>query len=740
MKKTNERISDSSQTFPDNKPETSFRVESDLSSRSLWPLIGKSVVIIAGLALATGIALSLWGDRPAQAQNLGSPAFANPSEVRYRPAEKRLRAIMVLKSGKFSIPNIGTATLRQFRGWDPKDPRPEPDNNVAPGPTLRARIGDKVEISFLNKINDREFAYTFDTNSPGGKSSFGCDQSGTTYPGKDLFPNCFHGSSTANLHFHGTHTSPDGLGDNVLVQVLPQENQPDWTRTFDRLFNAGIIPQRWAAMPRDYKEKQLEMIKQQDADAAAAAAGNNLPAPQSLYEADMKAIHAGEWPQYLMGAFPNFFVIPDYNSGRYKAGQAPGTHWYHAHKHGSTSLHIRNGLAGAFIIESNREGGYDHVIRKFYGWGKSYGDHEKIFVFQEFDPTANLERSPKTPGGPVNPGKGSALVLVNGLMSPTITMQPGEVQLWRMINATEGNGAGVIKSTLFQTAGFTFKQTAADGVQFSPDNYANQPFLNANAPNGQVPGGLKLAGGNRADVLVQAPTTPGVYSFVSGATLFFVNVVDSTPVSYPNGAFPTTWAKLPKFLDDLRKPGPLDKPNPNSPVKFQWEPGRAGPGLLPKTPDGFPPHFMINDKQFEDTGPRIDQCMPLNGLQDWVLENYTNVIAHPFHIHINPFQVLEIQTPTAENQYTKYTPPNNYVWQDVIAIPPAVIVKDANGGAKSITPGRVIIRQTYVDFIGTYVLHCHILAHEDRGMMQLVRVLPATQYPARCQGHIPIHH
>ncbi|HEY6229670.1 MAG TPA: multicopper oxidase domain-containing protein [Pyrinomonadaceae bacterium] len=741
MKKANKRIIDGNQPIPLAHPPADLQIERALPATSRWQLIAKSAGIIAGLALATVIALWLWGDRPARAQNLGSPPFANPSEVHYRAAEKRLRAIMLLTSGKYSIPNIGSATLRQFRGWDPKDTAPNlGPNSVAPGPTLRARLGDKVEISFFNKIDDSEFAYTFDTNSPGGKSSFGCDQSGTTYPGRDLFPNCFHGSSTANIHFHGTHTSPDGLGDNVLVQVLPQPRQPDWSRSFDKLFNDGIIPQRWAAMPRDYKQKQLDMIKAHDAEAASAAAGNNLPAPQSLYEADMKMIHAGQWPQYLMGAFPNFFVIPDYDSGRYKAGQAPGTHWYHAHKHGSTSLHIRNGLAGAFIIESNREGGYDHVIRRFYKWGDNYGDHEKIFVFQEFDPTANLERSPKTPGGPVNPGKGSSLILVNGLMSPTITMQPGEVQLWRMINATEGNGAGVIKPTLFQTAGFTFKQTAADGVQFSPDNYANQPFLNAKAPNGQVPGGLKLAGGNRADLLVQAPTTPGVYSFSSGGTLFFVQVVAGDPVSYPNGPFPTTWARLPKFLDDLRKPGPRDVKDPDSPVKFQWEPGRAGPGLLPKTPDGFPPHFMINDKQFEDTGPRIDQCMPLNGLQDWVLENYTNVIAHPFHIHINPFQVLQIQTPTAENQYTNYTPPNNYVWQDVIAIPPAVIIKDANGAAKSITPGRVIIRQTYLDFTGTYVLHCHILAHEDRGMMQLVRVVPAALYRAGCQDHIPIHH
>jgi FtsP/CotA-like multicopper oxidase with cupredoxin domain len=716
----------------------------------------KAVILLAGIAVAAVIAHALWFDTPAQAQvdapplvlaqNLGSPDFTNPSEIRYRAAEKRLRGIMLMRSGSYSIPNVGTATLRQYRGWDPQSPAPDLSHDqIAPGPTLRARLGDTVEISFLNKIDDRQFAYTFDTNSPPGRSSFGCDQSGTVYPGKDIFPNCFHGSSTANIHFHGTHASPDGLGDNVLVQVMPQVNQKDWTPTFDKIFKSGKIPQHWKEMPENYRDEQMDLIKEYDDASAAAARKNGLLPPGSLYEANKHMIAAGEWPQYIMGAFPNFFKIPDYNSGEWKAGQAPGTHWYHAHKHGSTSLHILNGLAGAFVIESNREGGYDHVIRKFYGWGTSYGDHEKILVFQQFDPTQNLERA--GPGG-----KGIKQVLVNGKFKPTITMRPGDVQLWRLVNATVGNKAGIVANDLFALRrGFKFKQTAQDGVQFSRDNYYHQPFLNARTAVGQVPNGLTLAGGNRADILVQAPLTAGVYEFQSnGTTLFFVKVAGRA-ASLPNGAFPTKnqWAVMPKFLQDLRKPGPDDVRNPNSPVKFQWEEGRVqAPPLPMPTPGGptpvptpspesnyRPPRFMINNKQFGETGEIVDQCMPLNGLQDWVLENWTSV-AHPFHIHINPFQVVRIETPTAQNKYSVYKPAKDFIWQDVIAIPPGIISKDGT----RITPGRVVIRQTYLDFTGTYVLHCHILAHEDRGMMQLVRVVPANKYPAGCQEAVPDHH
>jgi FtsP/CotA-like multicopper oxidase with cupredoxin domain len=718
-----------------------------LSSRQFFT--GTAVRVAAGALAAAGIALWLLSSTLVRAQNLGSPAFANPSEVRSRANEKRLRGVMQLSSRTYTIPNVGSSTLRQFRGWDASQPAPNPANDTAisPGPTLRARLGDLVEISFLNQIDDSQFPYSFVTDSPPGVSDFGCDKSGTRdpgtgfvlpYPATDEFPNCFHGSSTANLHFHGTHTSPDGLGDNVLVQVLPQ-SRPD-SSTFDRLFDAGTIPQKWADMPAAYRAQQMALIKAYDTDASAAAAKNKLRPPDSLYEADRKAIDAGQWPQYLMGAFPNFFPIPDYSSGNYQAGQAPGTQWYHAHKHGSTSLHMRNGLAGAFIIESSQEGGYDHVIRRFYGWGDAYGAHEKIFVIQQFDPTLNQARSPRGAKGPVNAGKGTAQIHVNGLLTPTINMQPGEVQLWRFINATEGNLGGVIASSLFQTAGFTFKQTAQDGVQFSPASYKDQPFLNANAPNGLVPGGLTLAGGNRADLLVQAPMATGVVAFESGAkTLFFVNVA-GVAATLPNGAFPTTWAEMPKFLNDLPRPGPNDAVNQNSPVKFQWEDGRTKPGLNPANPQGFAPHFMINGKQFGQTGNVIDQCMPLDGLQDWVLENYTAGVAHPFHIHINPFQVLRIDTPTGRDQYNQYRPVSDLVWQDTIAIPPAVITTNAAGQITNVTPGRVTIRQTYRDFTGTFVLHCHILAHEDRGMMQLVRVVPTDSYPQACQNNIPVHH
>ncbi len=710
--------------------KASMRSMSNLSPASGQYVKGTAIGGAVAIAVAAMTGLSFLATPLTHAQNLGSPPFANPSEVRDHPSENRFRAVIELTGGQYKIPNVGVEPLRQFRGWDPTQPKPKFGPDLAPGPTLRMRLGDMAEITFLNKVDDSLFPYTFDTNSPPGFSSFGCDKVGTTYPGKDKFPNCFHGSSTANLHFHGTHTSPDGVGDDVLVQVLPQVKQPDWTSTFKEIFDSGKIPQTWAEMPNKYKTLQLQMIGEHDKQAAAEAARNKLPPPESLLDADQRAIAKGQWPQYLMGAFPNFFEVPDYSSGRFKAGQAPGTHWYHAHKHGSTSLHSVNGMAGAIIIESTQEGGYDQVIRKFYGWGDTYGDHEKVIFVQEFDSTLNFERI-----GP----NGKEQMLVNGQVSPTITMRPGEVQLWRVVNAIFGDTITPIFKPL-QDKGFVFKQTAQDGVQFSPANYSSQPIL-----SGQFPGGMALSSGNRVDLLVQAPPTAvGVVAFNNNdgssapPTVLFVNVT-GTPVTQPNGPFPTVWAEMPKFLLDLPKPGPNDITNPGSPVKFQQ--------INMDDPPNNLPHFMINNKQFEETGPIVDQCMPLDGLQDWVLENYTNSAAHPFHIHVNPFQVIEIDTPTVPDPsqppgpnnpvtYSKYAPKDNFVWQDVIAIPLAQISADGT----QTWPGKITIRQTYPDFTGTFVLHCHILPHEDRGMMQLVRIVPAKGYPMACQGHIPQHH
>jgi FtsP/CotA-like multicopper oxidase with cupredoxin domain len=142
------------------------------------------------------------------------------------------------------------------------------------------------------------------------------------------------------------------------------------------------------------------------------------------------------------------------------------------------------------------------------------------------------------------------------------------------------------------------------------------------------------------------------------------------------------------------------------------------------------------------------------------------LISHPFHIHINPFQVVEVFAPNAvigdptdaAKQKPKYVfyatsnppivepgqcainvndqstwkpcgPPAKgpFIWWDVFPIPSGqagTVNNDAGTAVPYKIPGYFKMRSRFVDYPGQFVIHCHILAHEDRGMMMVVEVTP----------------
>jgi FtsP/CotA-like multicopper oxidase with cupredoxin domain len=133
-----------------------------------------------------------------------------------------------------------------------------------------------------------------------------------------------------------------------------------------------------------------------------------------------------------------------------------------------------------------------------------------------------------------------------------------------------------------------------------------------------------------------------------------------------------------------------------------------------------PPRHMIDGKQFDDN--HIDQTMQLGATEEWTIYNDSGGAAHPFHIHINPFQVVEILDPSISIKPVQL--PRPWVWWDNFAIPPAAVPPDSPDG--KLVSGYFKMLTRFVDFTGMYVLHCHILGHEDRGMMQLVQVVTNT--------------
>ena len=126
--------------------------------------------------------------------------------------------------------------------------------------------------------------------------------------------------------------------------------------------------------------------------------------------------------------------------------------------------------------------------------------------------------------------------------------------------------------------------------------------------------------------------------------------------------------------------------------------------------------------------------MLMGAAEEWTIVNTSPPGAiHPFHIHINPFQVIEIYDPESMGETPQIMKPP-YVWQDTIVLPPSFDVRTASGTTER-RYGHVKIRHRFLDFPGKFVLHCHILGHEDRGMMQLVEVVDQESLEkCRCGG------
>jgi hypothetical protein len=112
--------------------------------------------------------------------------------------------------------------------------------------------------------------------------------------------------------------------------------------------------------------------------------------------------------------------------------------------------------------------------------------------------------------------------------------------------------------------------------------------------------------------------------------------------------------------------------------------------------------YFINHHAFNPNYVPI--TMKLNSVEEWKLVN-TNTEWHTFHIHQNPFQVISVGGHKL-----------NYIdYEDNVGLPPK---------------STVVIRMQPIDFTGKFVFHCHVVFHEDHGMMMAVQV---AKSPTRAQ-------
>jgi FtsP/CotA-like multicopper oxidase with cupredoxin domain len=769
-----------------------------LPSCRAWRLYAQAARHPAMLYAAIMVTATMMCQVPAYAQ-AGGPAMApTPTSIPCLPEGEALVPLpeLVSKGGKLEGTirliseqqrlQVGTRCtppfLRAFRGVDA---RPEPPAKTGdypdplPGPTLRARVGDLVQLKLVNEVDPNDFGKNIDRVD--------CIHTSSAYPSntKDAFPNCLHGSSTANIHFHGTHTNPGSTGDNVFVQVRPlprdipgnlavslkeiTDSLDDFFKTCtEKLSNNPLAdwPRRWSDLPAAWTDKQKELLKAYDEGTSP-----YRPPPQDeahKLSPTEEQIKDG-WPQYYIGAFPYCFPLPAYTANIWPPppgaspimGQAPGTHWYHAHKHGSTAINVANGMTGAFIIEG---ASYDDALDAFYGQfimenGEPWSARSQpILVLNQLGDLPSLMG-----------GQSSGDFFVNGRLRPKLRMQPGSVQLWRIVN-TSGRSAVYFMRPSGAPDGLEWKQIAQDGVQFSDANYRPDGHIekNKNRP-------FLLASGNRADLLVKAPLKEGFYEVriqnvialsrvvpnPQRPTVLMTVEVTGTPMEMP---FIPRAPRQPLFLTDITDNEV--KGNPSRVLEFNSK--AANPAQEAQ--------HTINDVQFVDGHVNIH--VMLSAAEEWTIKNRTTRppgpgnIDHPFHIHINPFQVTEVFDPNERllNEETgelllvndktvpKYVtdektitiperqcflnpakpdtwkpchgekPPN--IWWDVFRIPSGRPVPTA-GDPNNVIPGYFKMRSRFVDYPGLYVLHCHILTHEDRGMMFIVEVMRPRPIPVR---------
>lgn len=349
-----------------------------------------------------------------------------------------------------------------------------------------------------------------------------------------------------------------------------------------------------------------------------------------------------------------------------------GTFWYHSHVHGSTAIQVASGLAGALIIE----GDIDQIP-------EIKAAEERIFVLQQaiYDERGQIEtHANMQPGGWFNVER---YTTVNGVVKPTIRMRPGEVHRWRLIHS------GFREVINLQLEDHQLHEIAVDGLT-----------------TGRIDGAknsIELYPGYRSDVLVKAGV-PGTYILKDLEIQRFnerpeedakpedrdiVAIVIVEGEENPM-ALPTEEQLAPfKPFNDIED----DEITGYQSVHFRLD-------LRPLFAGKGPPLFQVDNESFHHA--QSPRHLMLGAVEEWQLT--TNRGVHPFHIHVNPFQVVKI-TDLADNDLDPNFIP---VWRDTFAV---------SSGQK------VIFRTRYTKYIGKFVLHCHILDHEDQGMMQLVEVV-----------------
>jgi FtsP/CotA-like multicopper oxidase with cupredoxin domain len=355
----------------------------------------------------------------------------------------------------------------------------------------------------------------------------------------------------------------------------------------------------------------------------------------------------------------------------------PGLYWYHPHPHGYTTNQVNGGAAGALIIE-----GMEKLRPEVSGL------KERVLVIREqvLNPNAWIP-------GPYEMSINYQLAVTPAAKPPIIEIKPHEKQFWRVANAS--TQLFLALQLQYSTIPQKMLLIAVDGVPLkTPQSITT----------------IRLAPAGRVEFVMEGPDSGQDAQFDTLA-------VNTGPVGNPNVAqviadIATTdnpQDNLPTMPAVAGTTGPqrfaelLEQPVTTERRLYFSETagGTNGPTKYMVTVEGQKPHV------YEGSDPPAIKTQ-IGAVEDWTIENHAQE-EHAFHIHQIHFMVMEINGKPLANPYLS----------DTVEVP----FWSGSGPFPSVK-----VRMDFRDpnIAGTFVYHCHVLDHEDGGMMAKIEVDPAN--------------
>jgi FtsP/CotA-like multicopper oxidase with cupredoxin domain len=363
------------------------------------------------------------------------------------------------------------------------------------------------------------------------------------------------------------------------------------------------------------------------------------------------------------------------------ANEPPGLYWYHPHIHGLTTTQVNGGASGALIVEGSNP--------------LTQGLNERVLILREQtkisnsnDPDANTQMTLNF----------QPAVYPEGGLAPAITMQPGAREYWRFLNASSKQFMSL--QLTYNGVIQQFEILAIDGVQLPTPLFSTlldippagrMEFIVPGLPAGQTGIFATLGYDTGAVGDINGPQRLATLTTGGNNSQQQLHQLQEAqhPVKPPTQ--PVRFSNLANLSPNMTRQLYFSEQNTSTNGNTQFYLTVAGQTPRPFHMDD-PPAIVTN------TG----------SVEDWTISNRSGEV-HAFHIHQIHFLVEAING----------VPVTNPEMQDTVIVPNWT----GTGPYPSVT-----VRMDFRDpnIAGTFVYHCHILDHEDGGMMAKIQVNPAN--------------